>query len=149
MQRSPEPVKTETAHQYNISDDRPREVERGHAEEDEQVGERDVVADGDEREVDERRGGQQREPAHERVAVGHARAQPLRQRGAQRHAQRARAHAHQTELVRHAAIPLFIIYYTYTTALAQYISPGLYSLLMLNSNYLTSTKISIYAYGGK
>lgn len=61
--------------------------------------------DGREGEEDEGGGGEQREAADEGVGVRHARAQSLRQRRPQRHAERAGEHAHQAELVRHAVSP--------------------------------------------
>lgn len=90
------------AHQDDIGHDGPGEVEDEHSEEDEAECEAAVVAGGDEREVYEGHGGEQREPADERVAARRARAQPRRQRRAQRHAQRAREQPHQPELERHA-----------------------------------------------
>lgn len=92
------------AHQHDVGDDGPREVEREHAQEHEQVGERGGARalQRHQRQEHERRGREQRGAADERVAVGRAPPQPLRQRRARRHAQRARRHARQPELVRHA-----------------------------------------------
>lgn len=98
-------IKTENAHQYNIGDNRPGQVDGEHAQEYEAVGEDHVDVDSREGEEDEGGGGEQREAADEGVGVRHAQPQALRQRRPQRHAQRAGEHAHQAELVRHAVPP--------------------------------------------
>lgn len=71
-------LKSENAHQYNISHDGPRQIECDHPEEHEDVCYCLVYIDTDEGQVHERGWGKEGESADERVAVFEARAQALR-----------------------------------------------------------------------
>lgn len=125
-------IKSESAHQYDIGDDRPGKIQGDHAEENEDVCEGGVAVHGDERQVHEGRRGEEREPADEGVAVLHAGSQSLGHCRPQRDTQRAREHAHQPELVRHAVVGSSANFYSwhsimyYLTIQLQYQKKKLY-----------------------